>query len=874
MADSSLDTNDSSLATSSRTPTGSSDDEDDELLALRIAALESIKVKEAKAEAANNRKKFESEAPPRKPEFIIKSHNRNKNLLSIVTCEQEIEKTIAPKPKSPQKKDDPPAVLPPPEFDASRPPPGYLGPRYTVSPPPRWSRSPERRGRCRSRSPLPPRRFSRSPLSPYRGRPRRSRSPPPRRSHSPLRRRRSRTPNGYRYSPPPRRQRYRSPVRKTRTPSPASEWETDTEDEKEEQSSVVKEENANNVPDNKLKAEPLVKSEDDPDASVDDVLKLDASAEVDEFSAFLNEFEDEVLSEKKTQVKKEKEETLVEEKKRPEYEKKTIDGKRLRKKIVKKQQSPDRRRKSNSPRRLQRSPGRRFFSPGRRVNKSYSPDSRRTKSPLKNPKRNSKTPPLDDKRKSRDKSSNSTKEQLKETSEERQVKEEKEYQERLSKLPSPERERMEARRKKFQKAVPEIEGSKKISLKSSTTEKPVHLDNNRNRKRIESHTDDDSFALNADIGDTLDMFDEEVGQSKENSPPQKKNVTDLRVQLHKKRQAQENTKPAPTVKSDKSTPLLRSVSPGEIDSDEIGPVEPSKRRKVVPPGKALKSVSAQDSDRSPSPPPTKKNKKRRSSEEDLAGLSDRRILVVKEESNETPDVPVSAKSASSPKKGLKKSLNERLGDKIQANQFTEEEIYNEMLRQQKKNKASLEKRELKRLRKELRRKEEKLNKKEEKLAKKKKKSKKDRKSDPRDSDNEDLSDDDFKALADIPAEDSDEELFRFFEDDAPKDSERKRNSSGKSKTSSKSSSRGRWSSGDKSSGEKERKEVKDKESRGERAKVKKSNKLALEDLEYDLLKLQETTDEESLDLLEKMRKKNQKRLKRMKEIERDKILFA
>jgi len=33
-------------------------------------------------------------------------------------------------------------------------------------------------------------------------------------------------------------------------------------------------------------------------------------------------------------------------------------------------------------------------------------------------------------------------------------------------------------------------------------------------------------------------------------------------------------------------------------------------------------------------------------------------------------------------------------------------------------------------------------------------------------------------------------------------------------------------------------------------------------------------DEESSDLLEKMRRKNEKRLKRMKEIERDKMMFS
>merc|ERR1712176_1511979 len=152
-----------------------------------------------------------------------------------------------------------------------------------------------------------------------------------------------------------------------------------------------------------------------------------------------------------------------------------------------------------------------------------------------------------------------------------------------------------------------------------------------------------------------------------------------------------------------------------------------------------------------------------------------------------------------------------------------------------------EKKELKRLKKELWKKKE------------KKKKKKEKKSEARDSD---LSEDDFKALADIPAEDSEEELYRFFEEKTPEDKERKRNSSGKSKSSSKSRSRGRWSSGEKSGGERREKEGKE--------KTKKKKKLALEDLEFDLQKLQASTDEESLDLLEKMRKKNQKMLKRMK----------
>ena len=61
----------------------------------------------------------------------------------------------------------------------------------------------------------------------------------------------------------------------------------------------------------------------------DDFLKLDATAEVDEFSQFLNEFEDEVLDESK-----QKEQAAVKMKKeRPPTEKKVVDGKKLRKKV-------------------------------------------------------------------------------------------------------------------------------------------------------------------------------------------------------------------------------------------------------------------------------------------------------------------------------------------------------------------------------------------------------------------------------------------------------------------------------------------------------------------------------------------------------------
>ena len=89
----------------------------------------------------------------------------------------------------------------------------------------------------------------------------------------------------------------------------------------------------------------------------DDILKLDATAEVDEFSRFLNEFEDELLTDKKTDNKSateataspanvtassatavsavDSESSVVPAAKRPRLvtERKTVDGKRLRKKV-------------------------------------------------------------------------------------------------------------------------------------------------------------------------------------------------------------------------------------------------------------------------------------------------------------------------------------------------------------------------------------------------------------------------------------------------------------------------------------------------------------------------------------------------------------
>jgi hypothetical protein len=87
---------------------------------------------------------------------------------------------------------------------------------------------------------------------------------------------------------------------------------------------------------------------EDVDASQDDILKLDATAEVDEFSKFLNDFEDELRTEKKNEKKAavqaavaaatgtaagETVPSAAVKRPRMNTERKVVDGKRLRKKV-------------------------------------------------------------------------------------------------------------------------------------------------------------------------------------------------------------------------------------------------------------------------------------------------------------------------------------------------------------------------------------------------------------------------------------------------------------------------------------------------------------------------------------------------------------
>merc|ERR1712032_906390 len=129
------------------------------------------------------------------------------------------------------------------------------------------------------------------------------------------------------------------------------------------------------------------------------------------------------------------------------------------------------------------------------------------------------------------------------------------------------------------------------------------------------------------------------------------------------------------------------------------------------------------------------------------------------------------------KKGMKKSLSSRLGPvdpSVQQQQFSEKEIYEEMLRQQERRRIAIEEKEIKKLKKATKKKErlERKLKKHDKRENSRKKNKKLL------DDDSDFSEGDMLAsldllkakqeqLAQAPAKadvDSDEELYRFFEE--------------------------------------------------------------------------------------------------------------
>merc|ERR1712079_695374 len=118
---------------------------------------------------------------------------------------------------------------------------------------------------------------------------------------------------------------------------------------------------------------------------------------------------------------------------------------------------------------------------------------------------------------------------------------------------------MEARRRKFEK---KIDTNKKISLKKDKSDGDINFDLKKRNNKSSADRD-----------------------VKEDSPPVKRNVTDLRVQLHKKkRKAQDGEVADLNSKLKRKNPLMRSVSPSpeapeDEETEELE--ERSGRRKVV-----------------------------------------------------------------------------------------------------------------------------------------------------------------------------------------------------------------------------------------------------------------------------------------------------
>merc|ERR1711915_212775 len=128
-----------------------------------------------------------------------------------------------------------------------------------------------------------------------------------------------------------------------------------------------------------------------------------------------------------------------------------------------------------------------------------------------------------------------------------------------------------------------------------------------------------------------------------------------------------------------------------------------------------------------------------------------------------------------------------------------------------------------------------------------------------------------------PGADSSEELFRYFEEQDNSHSERKvrnRNSSGKKETiySGRSVDETTLTKSNRHSVNVD--DGEDGKIGRVKSRLEKSAHIEVDQIRYDLEQFQASKEEENLDIMEKMKRKNEKRLRRMREIEQDKLMFA
>lgn len=303
----------------------------------------------------------------------------------------------------------------------------------------------------------------------------------------------------------------------------------------------------------------------------DDVLNVDCSEEVDEFTNFLNEFEDELKEPKKPAVKPKKTKIIIVKKKvkksRPapksdnDKHGKVVNRDRSRTppryrrtpprrysprsryspppyRRGSRSPSPFRRRRSPFPRKYSRSPSPRRYRHPRPHSRSphrRSPPNRSKRTPTLSPEprvarggsaprqgrdfpshNQKKDVRIEDKSKSlpppRNDESNAKASKVSE--EEKALKA---AEDKLKSLPSPERERLLQRRKKFESNMIVQPEAKKISLKKSLIGVDSKTDDNgaANRSSAKTHakkrknSEDNGDSITLSVDDTLDMFDED-----------------------------------------------------------------------------------------------------------------------------------------------------------------------------------------------------------------------------------------------------------------------------------------------------------------------------------------------------------------------------
>merc|ERR1711935_349882 len=118
-----------------------------------------------------------------------------------------------------------------------------------------------------------------------------------------------------------------------------------------------------------------------------------------------------------------------------------------------------------------------------------------------------------------------------------------EAEEKFKKLPTPEREKILQRRKKFEGNMPVKPVAKKISLKRAAADPDDNLDDNDTEEKSEKEK-------------SMPPAKNRRQANKASNEPQAKVVTDLRVHLHKKSRLQQNTTAVP-VRTNHKPKLLR-----------------------------------------------------------------------------------------------------------------------------------------------------------------------------------------------------------------------------------------------------------------------------------------------------------------------------